>query len=57
MKLLEDIKFIIDDEIFKKLTTCVKNASPYEACGLIFGEINEKKVEDGFQYHYLGQRF
>jgi len=57
MKLLEDIKFIIDDEIFKKLTTCVKNASPYEACGLIFGEINEKKIEDGFQYHYLGQRF
>ncbi|TFG23988.1 MAG: hypothetical protein EU529_05670 [Promethearchaeota archaeon] len=57
MKLLEDIKFIIDDEIFKKLTTCVKNASPYEACGLIFGEINEKKVEDGFQYHYLGQKF
>ncbi len=57
MKLLEDIKFIIDDKILKKLTKCVKNASPYEACGLIFGEINEKKVEDGFQYHYLGQRF
>ncbi|TFG01385.1 MAG: hypothetical protein EU540_03820 [Promethearchaeota archaeon] len=57
MKLLEDIKFIIDDEIFKKLSTCVKNASPYEACGLIFGEIIEKKVEHGFEYHYLGQRF
>ena len=57
MKIHKDIKIIINEEIFEKLVLCVKNASPYEACGLIFGEIEEVKVEEGFQYHYIGQMF
>ena len=57
MKQQKDIKIIVHHEILEKLITCVKNASPYEACGLIFGEINEKEVENGFQYHYYGQMF
>jgi len=57
MKFQKDIKIIITEEIFEKLSLCVKNASPYEACGLIFGEIEEVKVEAGFQYHYIGQMF
>ena len=57
MEFQKDIKIIINEEIFEKLVLCVKNASPYEACGLIFGEIEEVKVEEGFQYHYIGQMF
>ena len=37
---------------------CIKKASPYEACGLIFGDIREINIsEEGFQYHYIGQIF
>lgn len=57
MEFQKDIKIIINEEIFEKLVLCVKNASPFEACGLIFGEIEEVKVEEGFQYHYIGQMF
>lgn len=32
-------------------------ASPNEACGLIFGEVEETKVEGGFQYHYIAKIF
>lgn len=36
---------------------CVRNASPNEACGLIFGEIKEIGYMDEFQYHYIGKQF
>jgi proteasome lid subunit RPN8/RPN11 len=57
MDFLKDIKIFLTQEIFEQLTLCVKNASPYEACGLIFGDIKEIKIEEGFQYHYIGQMF
>ncbi len=57
MKFEKDIKLLINDNIIKEMIICVRNASPNEACGLIFGDIKEIKVEKGFQYHYIGNKF
>ena len=57
MEFENDIKIIAPPDIFEKLKTCVKHASPNEACGLIFGSIKEIKVKRGYEYHYIGQMF
>ena len=59
MKLQKDIKFVLSQEIFSDMKRCVKNASPNEACGLIFGETpQEVQIGRGdFQYIYSGKLF
>lgn len=57
MEFEKDIKIIVVSDIFEKLKTCVKRASPNEACGLIFGIIKEVKDGEDFEYHYIGQMF
>jgi len=58
MKFQEDIKIVLEQEIVEDLKRCINNASPYEACGLIFGDIREINIkEEGVQYHYIGQLF
>ena len=57
MKIEEDIKIIISRQIFESFKSCVRNANPNEACGLLFGDIKEVKNGGGFQYHYMGKRF
>jgi len=57
MKLQKDIKIILNQKTINKMRICVQNASPYEACGLIFGNIKEFEVNGGFQYHYIGKEF
>jgi proteasome lid subunit RPN8/RPN11 len=57
MKFEKDIIIILPQDIAKDLKKCVKNANPNEACGLIFGDINEFRVDEGYQYHYIAQKF
>ncbi|MHA1527065.1 MAG: Mov34/MPN/PAD-1 family protein [Promethearchaeota archaeon] len=57
MEFEDDIKIIALPDIFEKLKTCVKYASPNEACGLVFGSIKEVKTNQGYEYHYIGQMF
>jgi len=57
MKFEKDIVINIKQKIIDSLKTCVINARPNEACGLIFGDIKEIQVSEGFQYHYIAQKF
>ncbi len=57
MKFENNIKFIINNPILEQMKSCVKNGSPNEACGLVFGQIKEINFEEGFQYHFIGQHF
>ena len=57
MRYEKDMILIISEEIQDQLKKCVKNATPNEACGLIFGNIKEFEVNGGFQYHYIGKKF
>ncbi|MGV9171917.1 MAG: Mov34/MPN/PAD-1 family protein [Promethearchaeia archaeon] len=57
MKYQKDIKIFIEQKFFNMMKECVKKAQPNEACGLLFGNIKEVKVEQGYQYHYKTQRF
>lgn len=59
MKFQKDIKFVLSQKIFSDLKRCVKNASPNEACGLIFGD-KPREIQVGigdFQYVYYGKIF
>lgn len=57
MKFENDIKIALDQKIIDDMKNCVKKAKPNEACGLIFGSIEEVNGDNGFQYHYIGRKF
>ncbi len=60
MKYEKDIILFIDEGILENIIQCVEKATPYEACGLIFGKIEEKKIpnrEDQFSYYYYAHKF
>jgi proteasome lid subunit RPN8/RPN11 len=60
MRLEKDIKLILSDAILEEAVECVKQATPNEACGLIFGnkkEIENPEKENDFFYHYIGKQF
>ncbi|MFX0144922.1 MAG: Mov34/MPN/PAD-1 family protein [Candidatus Hodarchaeota archaeon] len=46
--------------MFKEIEQCIHKASPNEACGLIFGKIEEKKnpsFSDEYYYYYNAYKF
>ena len=50
----------IDEEFLNRIKKCVKNASPDEACGLIFGQIREHQKpnkSDEYSYYYNAYKF
>lgn len=56
----EDIKLIIKKEMFVELKKCVQEASPNEACGIIFGEIAQvpnDALENDYFYYYTANKF
>jgi len=60
MRFEKDIILQINGEIRNQLITCVKKATPNEACGLIFGSINQiknPKKENDYFYQYEAKRF
>jgi len=57
IKYEEDIILFLNSETLEQFKMCVNKARPNEACGLVFGEINENRVSGGFQYHYFAKKF
>jgi proteasome lid subunit RPN8/RPN11 len=60
MKYEKDIILFIDEEILEDIINCVEKASPNEACGLIFGKIEELKIpnrENEYSYNYYTYKF
>ncbi|MFX1274160.1 MAG: Mov34/MPN/PAD-1 family protein [Promethearchaeota archaeon] len=59
MKFESYIKIVINQQILTKLKTCVKNARPNEACGLIFGDIKQVQSPDSevYEIYYIGKQF
>jgi proteasome lid subunit RPN8/RPN11 len=57
IKFEEDIKLILNTILINQLIECVKNASPNEACGLVFGDVKEIDYKGEYQYHYVGKKF
>ena len=60
MKYEKDIILFIDEEILEVIIQCVEKATPNEACGLIFGKIEEIKIpdrEDQYSYYYYAYKF
>ncbi len=60
MKFENDIVLFINKNLFKEIERCVEKASPNEACGLIFGKIQEQQKldsEDEYAYYYCGYKF
>ncbi len=60
MRFEKDIVLVINNDIYQELKECVKKARPNEACGLIFGMINQienpGKSED-YLYQYSAKKF
>jgi proteasome lid subunit RPN8/RPN11 len=60
MKYEKDIILTINKELLEDIKQCVENASPNEACGLIFGKIVEQQKpdsEDEYCYYFKGYKF
>jgi proteasome lid subunit RPN8/RPN11 len=62
MKMREekDIKLIISQEILTKMIRCVEKAQPHEACGFIFGKVEEienPNQKNDYFYHYKAKEF
>ena len=57
MRFENDIIFFIDKFIINELEQCIENTTPNEACGLIFGEIQEINNNGDFKYKYYSMNF
>ena len=59
MKIQEekDITFHVSKRILPLFIKCVKKASPNEASGLIFGNVEQYKQMGEYQYHYFSKYF
>ncbi|MFX1379166.1 MAG: Mov34/MPN/PAD-1 family protein [Promethearchaeota archaeon] len=60
MKHEKDIILFIDKKIHEAILKCVERASPNEACGLIFGKIQEIRMSDSenhYSYYYNSYKF
>ncbi|MFW9972053.1 MAG: Mov34/MPN/PAD-1 family protein [Candidatus Odinarchaeota archaeon] len=60
MKYEKDIILFVDNKIFEEIKQCVEQASPNEACGLVFGDIEESKNENNeneYSYYYNAYKF
>ena len=57
MRFEKDIIFFIDKIIINELEQCIEKATPNEACGLIFGEIQEINNDGDYKYKYYSKDF
>ncbi|TFG08391.1 MAG: hypothetical protein EU539_02490 [Promethearchaeota archaeon] len=60
MRFEKDMVIFIPEKIFEEMKSCVDSASPNEACGLLFGVLNQIKnpeIENDFFYHYHIKKF
>jgi proteasome lid subunit RPN8/RPN11 len=56
-KFEKDMIFHISKDLLPDLISCVVDAYPNEATGLLFGSIKQLKVKEDFQYYYDVRRF
>jgi len=55
-----DIILFIDKVLLNELKSCVQEAYPNEACGIVFGKIVQipnKELENDYFYHYIAKKF
>ncbi|MFW9999177.1 MAG: Mov34/MPN/PAD-1 family protein [Candidatus Hodarchaeota archaeon] len=60
MKYEKDIILFINKELLTEIYTCVEKALPNEACGLIFGKIQEHQKlpnKNEYSYYYHSYKF
>jgi len=57
MKFEKNIKINLNQELYEGMKKCVHKASPNEACGLVFGDIEKIDIENRSQIHYIGKKF
>ena len=57
MRFEKDITFVINTDIFGSIKTCIKEAHPNEACGFIFGTVQEVYIKGDYKYEYYGEIF
>ena len=56
----KDIILFVNNDVLDVIKQCVKKTFPNEACGLIFGKIQEKQKPDSeaeYSYYYNGYEF
>ena len=52
MRFEKDICIILNQDLLKVMRQCVQNAHPNESGGLLFGEIFQNAMEEGFRYDF-----
>ncbi|MBN1802209.1 MAG: Mov34/MPN/PAD-1 family protein [Candidatus Lokiarchaeota archaeon] len=59
MRKEKDVIIYLKYGLLEKIKDCVNNATPNEACGFVFGTIEEVplSVPGEFQYHYIAKEF
>jgi proteasome lid subunit RPN8/RPN11 len=57
MRLEKDIVFIMGRGLIRKIDKCIEKAYPNEACGFIFGDIQEINNTGDFKYMYYSKIF
>jgi len=57
MRFENDIIFFFDKILINELEQCIEKATPNEACGLIFGEIQQINNNGDFKYKYYSKDF
>ncbi len=57
MRFENDIVFVIDRNLISDINKCIEKAHPNEACGFIFGDIQEFNNNGDFKYKYSSEIF
>ncbi len=59
MKVNNQIQLVLRKDVISLLLACVRDSHPNEACGLIFGRINELTNinDDGYKYKFISSTF
>ena len=57
MRFENDIVFVISEDLINILDNCIEKAYPNEACGFIFGNIQEINDSGNFKYLYYSEIF
>ena len=57
MRFEEDITFVIRRGLIRRINKCIDDTNPNEACGFLFGDIQEINNQGDFKYTYLCKFF
>ncbi len=57
MRFENDIVFVISEDLISIFDKCIEKAHPNEACGFIFGTIQEINDNGNFKYRYYSKIF